>query len=123
MTSPRTMLNCGASGRVEFTFRCPMTWDALDPTGDPNRRDCARCHRTVFRVHNAVDAALRATEGECIAVPVWLADGVRASAEAHGQRIVVGRARSPADLVRDAVAAHTGEPIDDLKMTAGPRWG
>ena len=111
--SDRTMLNCGASGRVVFAYRCPLTWDALTPTDEPRERDCATCRRTVHWCSNLAEAAVRAGQGECIAVPAWLADGVRDLAEeqAKDRRVVVVGMPDldhEASLLTAVVEAHDG---------------
>ncbi len=111
--SDRTMLNCGAGGRVVFEYRCPLTWDALTPTDEPRERNCATCRRTVHWCSNLAEAAVRAAQGECIAVPDWVADGVRAAADARGRddRVVIvgmpSRDRE-AELLTKAVEARQG---------------
>lgn len=114
----RTMLNCGASGRIVFDYRCPLTWDALTPTDEPRQRDCAQCRRTVHWCSNLADASLRAAQGECIAVPAWVAEGVReAAARRRGDgRIIIGmvgvRGGSvESDLLTEAVERRDG-PTD-----------
>ena len=73
----REILNCGAGGPVRFAFECPRRWSALTATDDPRRRHCTGCQRDVFWCHNLHEASLRAEQDECIAVPRWLAEGVR----------------------------------------------
>lgn len=107
MAQARTLdiLNCAASGRVQFTYRCPMTWEQLTVTDDPRKRQCQGCHRSVFLCHDANEAGLRADQDECIAVPAWLADGAR---DRHArQRIVVGQATHRnlfADIVEERLS-------------------
>jgi len=66
MTEPdqRQMLNCGASGRVVFAYRCPLTWGALAETDDPRQRGCQSCRRTVYWCSNLADATVLA--GWCL---------------------------------------------------------
>ncbi len=71
------ILNCGASGRVVFDFVCPNQWDNMETTDSERKRYCLACHRDVYHCHNADEAALRIEQGECIAVPSWLAKGAR----------------------------------------------
>ena len=98
------ILNCAASGRVEFTYRCPMTWEEMAPTDDDRKRHCERCDRAVFRCHDANEAGLRADQGECIAVPAWLADGAR---ESRGPTtLVIGRS-SRRELFAEIVETRT----------------
>ncbi len=84
------LLNCAITGRVEFTFPCPVGWDRLQTTDDPRRRLCATCQRSVFRCHNPQEAALRAEQGECVAVPAWLVQAARAE-RPHTLQLLVGR--------------------------------
>jgi hypothetical protein len=73
----RGILNCGASGAVVFDAPCPVGWDQMQPTGQPRRRFCAQCERNVHLCHDTQEAALRADQRECVAVPMWLVRGVR----------------------------------------------
>ncbi|TNE49291.1 MAG: hypothetical protein EP343_12295 [Deltaproteobacteria bacterium] len=75
--SQRDIINCGQNPKVNFHFECPMTWDELEETGESNQRWCKECEKRVFWCHNNVEAGLRAEQNECIAVPAWLAEGVR----------------------------------------------
>ena len=83
------ILNCAASGQVRFTYRCPMTWEQLSATEHARKRHCSTCDRPVYLCHDANEAGIRADQGECIAVPAWLADGAR---ERRGEsRVIIGR--------------------------------
>jgi len=87
-TEPLDILNCATAGVVSFSVECPVGWDRLEATPDPRKRYCGECERPVFRCHDANEAGLRAEQGECIAVPAWLAEGARR--ETRGV-LVVGR--------------------------------
>ena len=52
---------------VEFKFRCPQRWDALEPTSDPGVRMCAECEREVFFCETDQQAVDHARKGDCIA--------------------------------------------------------
>lgn len=82
------LLNCGGSGRVHFTAPCPVGWENLQETADRRRRWCGGCERSVFLCHDANETAIRAEQGECVAVPAWLAEGVRQRREGV---LIVGR--------------------------------
>ncbi len=77
MANKLDILNCAASGKVEFRFVCPNTWEQMQTTDSDNKRFCTQCQRNVFKCHNANEAALRANQDECIAVPDWLAHEAR----------------------------------------------
>ena len=85
------ILNCGKSGAlapsVLFEFVCPMTWEKMEETDSPKQRWCQHCERRVYQCNGAVEAGLRAEQGECIAVPDWFVKGLRR--EPQG-RIIVG---------------------------------
>ena len=97
------ILNCGASGQVVFEVVCPVTWGEMDPTGDPRQRRCGQCQRRVYRCHDANEAGLRADQGECIAVPTWLAQGVRDHDD--GRVVTIGMPRSRRELFAEIVEA------------------
>jgi hypothetical protein len=105
------ILNCAASGKVAFHFVCPVGWEALEDTGDPRRRRCPSCQRDVHRCVNIVDAALRAEQGECIAVPAWLARGAR---DARGtDRLIIGQPRSTLRLFQELEARREDTPQEE----------
>jgi hypothetical protein len=83
------ILNCAASGKVVFEFRCPVQWASMAETGDPRKRHCEGCNRDVFMCHDANEAGLRAEQDECIAVPGWLAEGVRDHPSVKARHVVI----------------------------------
>lgn len=83
----RAVLNCQQDGRVSFQFRCPQVWGEMEQTPDPRRRFCRGCDRSVFLCQNVTEAALRAEQGECVAVPSQLADHL----ETESRVIIAGR--------------------------------
>ncbi|MCA9544977.1 MAG: hypothetical protein KC613_11325 [Myxococcales bacterium] len=105
--SERRLLNCGAapSTRVRFSYRCPMRWADLTPTEDPRRRLCGACGEVVHRVHDVIEAGVRADQGECIAVPAALADAAQATADAGRERIIVGRPAAPSEILRQVAVS------------------
>ena len=103
----RDILNCAASGTVTFSFRCPVGWDEMEPTEDPRQRHCRECQRAVYWCHDANEAGIRADQGECIAVPVWLAEGARKRVQPE-RLVIAGRVTRRdllAEVARDYVAA------------------
>ena len=73
--SNRVIFECGG-GRIAMDA-CPKTWGGLTPTTDDRKRHCDACDRAVFRVTNAVEAAVRHAQGECIAIPPSVAEDAR----------------------------------------------
>jgi hypothetical protein len=63
--------NCGAApdAGVRFSFRCPRSWERLEPTADPDVRRCDACRRDVFRCGTFAEAERHALAGDCISVP------------------------------------------------------
>ncbi len=47
----------------------------MEPGEDARKRFCTSCKRDVFWCHDVNEAALRAEQGECIAVPSAIAEG------------------------------------------------
>lgn len=76
MSIDRRVFNCRGPDHpnVRFESPCPERWEALTSTHDPYKRHCSTCDRAVFRVINIIDAKLRVSQGECIAVPAWMAE-------------------------------------------------
>ncbi|MCA9720003.1 MAG: hypothetical protein H6713_14780 [Myxococcales bacterium] len=84
--------NCGAAPedggpRVRFRFACERSWTELTPTDREDARRCERCAQTVYRCETGVEAARRAQRGECIAVPVGMAQ----QQVTQGRALYVGR--------------------------------
>lgn len=95
-----TILNCGeargSAPRVRFSFVCDERWEALAPTEDPAVRSCGRCRENVYFETRAADAARRARDGQCIAVPRRLAE----TASGMDARFMVGRPDPVGDWAR-----------------------
>ncbi len=94
------ILNCAASGKVEFQLICNVGWDNMRKTDSPLQRFCTQCSRRVYRCHNASEAALRAEQQECIAVPAWLAQGVR---QKQFPQLAVGQPRTLHKILTEVV--------------------
>lgn len=107
------ILNCGRSGEVSFHVTCEVGWDEMEPTASPHQRLCQLCRRRVYRCFNAVDAGLRAEQGECIAVPAWLAQGAR---QEKPSCLIVGRPERRVrfqELVEQRIAEQSAAPGPD----------
>ncbi|MEL6179420.1 MAG: hypothetical protein AAFS10_10725 [Myxococcota bacterium] len=100
-TSELDILNCAADGIVEFELLCPVQWDNMIETEHANQRFCTTCKRRVYRCINSAEAALRAEQGECIAVPDWLAKGARDARAEELSRLAVGQPRRVGDLFKE----------------------
>lgn len=81
----RGILNCG----VRFEYACLLTWDALEQTDDARKRFCLQCDRPVFWCHDVDEAALRAEQGECVAVPSAIVE--RIASRHEGGVVIMGR--------------------------------
>ncbi|HHO52894.1 MAG TPA: hypothetical protein ENK18_18975 [Deltaproteobacteria bacterium] len=83
--------HCGLASdrppRIRFAFRCPLGWEQLATGPDPGQRWCDRCTQVVHRVSTAEELHQRARAGECVAVPVELAQQQRRSSA----QLAVGR--------------------------------
>lgn len=70
--------NCGSAAReaplVRFKFKCPRTWEGLDPGPDADSRHCGTCARLVYLCRTPDEAAARALSGDCIAVRSEMAE-------------------------------------------------
>ena len=103
------ILNCGEPGEVVFTFQCPMRWEQMTPTEHTRQRHCDRCARRVTLCVDANEAALRAEQGECIAVPTWLVEGAREDEASRAGRLMVGQARGKLEIFAEIVEAKERE--------------
>ncbi len=108
------ILNCAASGEVDLDTRCPVGWEAMPETGCTDQRRCAACGRRVFRCVNGVDATLRIANDEVIAVPEWLAAGVR-----RRSTIVIQDGHRYAHRVQEALEERLAEG-DSIAFEAPP---
>jgi hypothetical protein len=74
--TPLTIHNCGeklhADPRIRFSFECPESWTAMEPTDDEKVRFCERCQTTVVRCDSLADAERHALLGACISVDARL---------------------------------------------------
>jgi uncharacterized protein (TIGR02996 family) len=59
------LANCRGSG---WRFICPLTWDQLSPTDEPDIRICHTCKSPVFFCHSVEEANQFATSGQCVAI-------------------------------------------------------
>lgn len=80
VSSTAPIRNCGAAieeaARVRFAYRCPRSWEGLEPTETAGARHCTTCDRLVHLCATREQAEARARGGECIAVPAALAGEV-----------------------------------------------
>lgn len=65
------LANCRGPG---WLFRCPMTWDSLTPTDEPDIRICHACKSPVFYCHTAEEARQFASCGQCVALSSRIAE-------------------------------------------------
>jgi hypothetical protein len=70
--TPLTVRNCGEKlgfdPLVRFSFQCPESWTAMQPTGDEKVRFCERCQTSVVRCDSLAEAERHALLGACISV-------------------------------------------------------
>jgi uncharacterized protein (TIGR02996 family) len=59
------LVNCGGAG---WRFVCPLTWDDLAPTDEPDIRICHGCKSPVFFCHTVEDARQFTSCGQCVAL-------------------------------------------------------
>jgi uncharacterized protein (TIGR02996 family) len=59
------LVNCRGSG---WRFVCPLTWDQLSPTNEPDIRICHTCRSPVFFCHSVEEARQFTTSGQCVAL-------------------------------------------------------
>lgn len=102
--------NCGQSDRVSFEFVCPAKWEEMETSDDPRRRLCELCDQVVHRCHDANEAALRAEQGECIAVPGWLVEGVRRSSPTG--HLIIGQGKTLRRRIVEVVEARLAKDVE-----------
>ena len=71
-----------------FSFKCPRSWDRLQPTAEEGVRHCHECDRDVHLALSDADVRRFSEQGRCIAVPVAQPDG---EAQSDEPCYVVGR--------------------------------
>ena len=52
----------------KFKFQCPLRWEGLRTTDDPNVRTCESCLRSVYLCENEEEVAQRSAAGQCVAL-------------------------------------------------------
>ena len=90
--------------RLRFEFECPLQWELLATTDDPNVRRCVACNHDVYLCQTEAEFRDRARAGDCVAAPTPLVKAM----SGLGQ-ITIGR---PAELASfsDTVFGADGEP-------------
>lgn len=97
------LANCRAAG---WRFVCPLTWDQLSPTDEPDIRICHTCKSPVFYCNTAEEARQYAGAGQCVALSSRLPAPVRGvELEPPPQREVV------------LMGFPSGPPADDSLMS------
>lgn len=115
-TAPeREILNCGSPQRVSLSFECPIQWAAMEPTDDPRQRHCTSCARKVYWCHDAIEAGIRADQGECIAVPAWLVRGLREDDESTQRVSIAGMPKPMSERIKAVTA--TRRELDEDQNT------
>lgn len=79
---PGEVYACGSADkadapRVRFRFRCPNSWETLEPTTHSGRRFCTTCNEHVYWADDPVRIRKLARRGACISVPAVLVDEYR----------------------------------------------
>jgi hypothetical protein len=59
----RTIRKCS----LYFRRVCPLQWDALTPTADPNVRSCSACNKPVYFCATDEETLAHARLGDCVA--------------------------------------------------------
>jgi len=59
------LANCRGRG---WRFNCPLSWDQLSPTDEPDIRICHTCKSPVFFCHSLEEANQFASSGQCVAI-------------------------------------------------------
>lgn len=70
-----------------FSFKCPRSWDRLQPAAKEGVRHCHECDRDVHLALTEADVRRHSEEGRCIAVPV---SRERGESRAEEREYVVG---------------------------------
>ncbi|HEX4646536.1 MAG TPA: hypothetical protein VH598_13115 [Verrucomicrobiae bacterium] len=61
---------------IEFRFKCPQDWDALEATQEAAVRFCQLCRQKVFFCQTDAEALDHAKRGNCVALPRHTGEGV-----------------------------------------------
>lgn len=57
----KDIINC------KFVFQCPLSWESLEDTNNPNIRFCLHCNQNVYFAHTLGELAELASGGKCVA--------------------------------------------------------
>lgn len=68
-----------------FEIKCPMRWDSLRPTGQPDVRHCNRCQQNVYRCHSAEEFVEHGNAGRCVAIPENMVPGLERGTKLLGR--------------------------------------
>jgi hypothetical protein len=52
----------------DFSFQCPIDWDELENTEDPNRRFCQTCQKQVRYINSNAELDAARSRGYCVAI-------------------------------------------------------
>ena len=63
---------CGLRTEKLFEKRCPLQWNALNPTSNQSVRFCEICEKNVYEVQSPEEFVQRSKNRECVAINIKL---------------------------------------------------
>ena len=63
----RSLKRSGRIANCPLSYRCPKTWDELEPTEQDDQRHCSGCNKPVFWVSNQQEYEAAVNAKRCIA--------------------------------------------------------
>lgn len=67
-----------------FDYQCPLEWDRLEKTGDPDVRHCETCDQDVYMCSSPAAFVANGSRGRCVAIPATVVPN-RANNEMMGR--------------------------------------
>lgn len=74
----------------EFRFKCPKTWDSLEPTVIASQRYCGQCQKVVHHCHTANELQWAIVRNLCVAVEAHKRSSTDHATQGDGDLMDIG---------------------------------
>ncbi len=107
--------------RKRFEFACPVKWEDMDATENPQQRFCQQCNKHVTEVSSEAQFNLIASQGGCASVVLASGAGLVAAPEPPEDADRLGGAPKPPkeDMPGEYPSEYLDEPPEQLQRTTG----